>query len=142
MRRNTIETVSRRYRYTETETHTQTQRRPDREKEKNLKPKSTENAKSAQAATGLGMKGSRLLTRQVRWQLKNPEKRRAHEMVRQALLKGTLVKQPCEDCGTDKHVDAHHDDYSKPLEVSWLCRRDHMRRHRRKIVKGPGEASS
>lgn len=29
------------------------------------------------------------------------------------------IKQPCEVCGTP--AEAHHDDYSRPLEVRWLC---------------------
>lgn len=81
--------------------------------------------------------GSKLLTRQRAWQLRFPEKRRAHEAVRQALLKGILVKGVCQDCGSADHVDAHHDNYARPLEVTWLCRRHHMARHRRKITKGP-----
>jgi hypothetical protein len=26
-------------------------------------------------------------------------------------------------------VDAHHDDYARPLDVTWLCRRHHQQRH-------------
>ena len=91
----------------------------------------------ASMPSGLGMKGSKLLTRQRAWQLKHPERRAAHEAVRRALLRGELVRQPCEDCGAIHTVDAHHEDYSRPLEVTWLCRRHHMARHRRKIVTGP-----
>lgn len=32
---------------------------------------------------------------------------------------GVLVRQPCEVCGSK--AQAHHNDYSKPLEVRWLC---------------------
>ena len=45
---------------------------------------------------------------------------------------GIIVKQPCEVCGKLK-VDAHHDDYSKPTEVRWLCRKHHSWHHRMKI---------
>lgn len=42
--------------------------------------------------------------------------------------RGKLVPQPCETCGfTD--VQMHHDDYSKPLEVRWLCRECHLAHH-------------
>lgn len=81
---------------------------------------------------------SRLLTRQERWQQQHPERRRAHEAVRRAILRGELVRQPCEDCGATVTVDAHHDDYSRPLEVTWLCRLHHVRRHRRSMLKQGG----
>ena len=58
---------------------------------------------------------------------KNPEKRRAHLMVARAIKSGKLVKQLCEICGEKAH--AHHEDYSKPLEVRWLCPTHHMRHH-------------
>ena len=38
--------------------------------------------------------------------------------------------QSCEVCGT-KPADAHHDDYSKHLEVRWLCEPHHAEAHRR-----------
>lgn len=43
--------------------------------------------------------------------------------------RGALVPQPCEVCGT-KDVEKHHPDYSKPLEVKWLCRDHHLELHR------------
>jgi len=43
--------------------------------------------------------------------------------------RGTLVKAPCEVCGSDK-TEKHHDDYDKPLEVRWLCRQHHLEHHR------------
>lgn len=44
------------------------------------------------------------------------------------LKRGKLVKQPCEVCGSPESQ-MHHDDYSKPLEVRWLCRRHHLYLH-------------
>lgn len=46
-----------------------------------------------------------------------------------AARKGKIKKSPCEVCGS-LVVEAHHDDYSKPLDVRWLCRTHHMRLHR------------
>lgn len=52
--------------------------------------------------------------------------------VHRALRAGTLVRQACEVCGTsDGRIDAHHDDYAKPLDVRWLCRRHHQATPRR-----------
>ena len=49
--------------------------------------------------------------------------------VRLALDDGIIKKQPCEVCGL-LDVEAHHDDYSKPLEVRWLCRKHHLDLHK------------
>lgn len=54
---------------------------------------------------------------------------RSHRIVEQALISGKLHRKPCEKCGKEK-VDAHHDDYSKPLDVRWLCRSHHLQHHR------------
>jgi hypothetical protein len=55
------------------------------------------------------------------WRKRNPEKVRCHNAVARAIRAGKLVRGPCEECGTTDNVHAHHDDYSKPLEVRWLC---------------------
>lgn len=67
-------------------------------------------------------------TRQANWRRANVEKYRAHLAVQRALKSGTLTKGVCEVCG-DESVDAHHDDYGKPLVVRWFCRRHHTRLH-------------
>ena len=54
---------------------------------------------------------------------------RAHHLVEKAVLKGVLVRQPCEVCGTTENVEAHHDDYNKPLAVRWLCKKHHHEWH-------------
>jgi hypothetical protein len=65
-----------------------------------------------------------------KWDRNNPDKRRAHKIVEVAMRNGTLVRQSCERCGTDKNVHAHHEDYSRPLEVMWLCQPHHKERHK------------
>ena len=55
-------------------------------------------------------------------------KQRAQSMAVAAILRGELVRGPCSQCGTQK-TDAHHEDYSKPLDVIWLCRKCHRLRH-------------
>lgn len=47
---------------------------------------------------------------------------------RRAIERGDLVRMPCEVCGAVR-VDAHHDDYSNPLQVRWLCRPHHHQHH-------------
>lgn len=63
-----------------------------------------------------------------RWRKENPEKYAAHLVLNNAVRAGKIVKQPCEVCGSTKRVHGHHDDYSKPLEVRWLCALHHHTR--------------
>lgn len=55
------------------------------------------------------------------------EASKAHSLVAAAIRNGVLVPQPCRICG--KKAIAHHEDYSKPLEVDWLCHKHHRERH-------------
>lgn len=63
-----------------------------------------------------------------RWREENPLGYTAHSAVSNAVRDGRLSKLPCEFCG-DHRVHAHHKDYSKPLEVIWLCPKCHHRLH-------------
>ena len=63
------------------------------------------------------------------WALKNPDKIKTHMAVSNAIETGKLEKGLCQVCGNVK-VDGHHPDYSKPLEVLWLCRQHHKDEHR------------
>lgn len=58
----------------------------------------------------------------------DPIKKHARNLVAAALRRGRMTRQPCEVCGHTP-AQAHHDDYSKPLEVSWLCRAHHEEQH-------------
>ena len=58
-----------------------------------------------------------------------PLKDLAHRMVSEAIRNGQLTRQPCERCGSESDVIAHHEDYWRPLEVVWLCRPHHAQRH-------------
>ena len=42
--------------------------------------------------------------------------------------RGKLIQQSCENCGSPDSQ-KHHDDYSKPLEVRWFCRKCHLDHH-------------
>lgn len=57
-----------------------------------------------------------------------PERVYARELVRRAVRSGRLVRGPCVSCGAVESF-AHHADYSKPLEVHWLCRECHGTEH-------------
>lgn len=73
-----------------------------------------------------------------RWANRNPHAVEAHRLVRQAIRRGDLKRGPCCVCGSDKSH-AHHDDYSKPLAVTWLCLLCHIEHHRQERLYGNGQ---
>jgi hypothetical protein len=65
---------------------------------------------------------------------------KAHNKVEKAVLRGSLTRPTkCESCGEmpppfkdgRPAIQAHHHDYSKPLEVHWLCQRCHHLEHKK-----------
>lgn len=64
------------------------------------------------------------------WRRKNPDKYRAETAVGNAVRDGYLVRpKTCPRCDSDRAIHAHHHDYSKPLEVEWMCARCHHLMH-------------
>ena len=76
---------------------------------------------------------------------RSPTRRNAYAATMAALKAGRL-KRPdrCGGCGCHaslRRIEAHHHDYSKPLDVIWLCTRCHrridmLRREQEAIVSG------
>lgn len=64
----------------------------------------------------------------MEWKKRHPDRYRAHYAVGNAVRDGRLEKKPCEVCGAT-YVHGHHDDYTKPLEVRWLCPIHHKEHH-------------
>ena len=62
-----------------------------------------------------------------KWRPRHPVERHAHKIVFINIRNGKLKRQPCEVCGKLK-VEAHHEDYSRPLEINWLCKKHHAER--------------
>lgn len=62
--------------------------------------------------------------------LRDPVKYKARIATSNAIRDGRLTPKPCEVCGSEK-TEAHHADYSKPLDVRWLCRIHHLAEHRK-----------
>ena len=58
----------------------------------------------------------------------NPEKYKARTAVGNALRDKRIFKKPCEYCGSEERVQGHHKDYSKPLEVTWVCFQCHRQK--------------
>jgi hypothetical protein len=56
--------------------------------------------------------------------LRHNSRRICHRAVRS----GKILKSPCFVCGVAE-VEAHHYDYNKPLDVTWLCKQHHREVH-------------
>jgi hypothetical protein len=56
-----------------------------------------------------------------------PERKKANTAVSNAVRDGRLKKHLCWVCGTN--AVAHHPDYSRPLDVVWLCQPHHKQAH-------------
>jgi ribosomal protein S27AE len=68
-----------------------------------------------------------------RWQSLNLEKHNADNKVRYALKMGKMQREPCQGCGSNQAV-AHHEDYSKPLDVKWVCEHCHKAVHKGSVL--------
>jgi hypothetical protein len=64
-------------------------------------------------------------------ELKPEQRRKANSrtMANVYQKRGKIVPRPCEACSSND-AQKHHDDYSKPLIVRWLCRSCHLKLHR------------
>lgn len=66
------------------------------------------------------------------------KKERCHDIVEKAIKQGALINPKiCEKCGDSgafkdgrNAIQAHHGDYDKPLEVTWLCQSCHHKWHK------------
>jgi hypothetical protein len=61
----------------------------------------------------------------------DPLKLKARYIVSNAIAQGKLTRpQYCQSCVMPGKLEAHHDDYSQPLSVRFLCRGCHKKYHR------------
>lgn len=85
----------------------------------------------------------RTLEETQEWRRQNPEKYRAHVALNNAVRDGIVIKpSECERCGGTRGIHGHHYDYSKPLDVEWLCAACHHigHAHARESRGSPGLA--
>lgn len=65
-----------------------------------------------------------------RWRSEHPDRRHAQICVMNATARGHLHRpNGCSFCKGVCVPEGHHPDYSKPLEVIWLCRQCHVDLH-------------
>lgn len=63
---------------------------------------------------------------------KYPMKYASHTIVATAIKNGQMQKASnCLVCHSIEKIEGHHDDYTKPLEVRWLCEKCHKEWHRK-----------
>jgi hypothetical protein len=90
------------------------------------------NRESASQSTNkyAGKNRARINARKSAWRRANPEKRAAQAKVLRAVKNGTLVKPDrCTKCRRATRLEGHHEDYTQPLVVIWLCSSCHRRHH-------------
>jgi hypothetical protein len=65
-----------------------------------------------------------------KYRLSNKIKDIAHQEVKKAINNKTLIRPSiCSECHVSCIPHGHHDDYSKPLKVKWLCQKCHAELH-------------
>ena len=70
-----------------------------------------------------------------KWTAKNKIKKDAHLKLRYNVKMGRIKKSSiCFICGDNTLLHGHHQDYSRPLDVVWLCAKCHQYIHRLLIV--------
>jgi hypothetical protein len=60
--------------------------------------------------------------------MREPQKYKARMALGNAVRDGRVKRLPCEVCG-HPDTEGHHKDYSKPLDVRWLCFKHHREAH-------------
>ncbi len=70
------------------------------------------------------------------WAYRNPEMKKSGDILREAVKNGKIERpKKCEICGGGNGsivISGHHEDYSKPLEVIWVCNSCHKQLHSKK----------
>tara|TARA_R110002153_G_scaffold269609_1_gene435327 strand:- start:436 stop:900 length:465 start_codon:yes stop_codon:yes gene_type:complete len=65
------------------------------------------------------------------WDKINPDKKAAHTILNNAVRDGRAEKpNNCSRCGASGRIEGHHHDYTRPLDVLWLCRQCHVNEHK------------
>ncbi len=57
-------------------------------------------------------------------------KKNCRAATNRAIQMGLLIRKNCDKCGTNFNIQAHHEDYTKPMEVVWLCSVHHAEHHK------------
>lgn len=75
------------------------------------------------------LKRQREATKRYASKPENRIKIKARGKIKHLCRVGKVTRGSCEKCG-EPNAHAHHEDYSKPLDVRWLCSKCHGLEHR------------
>ena len=74
-------------------------------------------------------KSKTLYLAQLKQRNKNPQRARANDLVNKRIQRGiSLQRKSCSICGKS-NAEAHHENYDKPLDITWLCKQHHEALH-------------
>jgi hypothetical protein len=80
-----------------------------------------------------------LKTQRKKWAKKyyknNPEMLKLRKKVWYCRKTGKIKPGECSICGTINDIQGHHEDYLKPLDIIWLCRKHHQELHNKSRAK-------
>lgn len=62
------------------------------------------------------------------YKIDHPDRVKANSIVSEEYRHNRLTREPCENCGAPDAL-AHHEDYSEPLKIKWLCPSCHAKYH-------------
>ncbi len=66
----------------------------------------------------------------LKWRQEHSDRDKVSQRLRYAVKIGKIVKPAfCEICGRETRLSGHHDDYSEPFVVLWLCSSCHKIKH-------------
>ncbi len=138
-REKSLEDRKKRYQETKEYTLRKSKERYEEHKERILKRNRELNktperrAKSNQRTREWNKKNpEKIRARIATWKRNNKEKALAHQYVLWGLRLNVIQKpSECQGCGKKIKVEAHHRDYTKQLEVMWLCKLCHEQEHHR-----------
>jgi hypothetical protein len=72
--------------------------------------------------------------RNAQYRAAHPQRKAAVQALNVSVRTGKIAPLPCLVCG--EKAEAHHPDYSRPLDVVWLCPSHHREAHA--LVQRPG----
>lgn len=78
---------------------------------------------------GIARSREALRKNKAAYRARHRERHLAHKAVQTAVARGKLVRGNCEVCGAAS-AHAHHEDYSRPLDVRWFCKTHHEQSHK------------